>query len=178
MGKHNGLSKKEKIEMLRARNSAYQEEITELQRENEKLSQENDLFMVLFKGLLAQDILENDETAVKRTTTTISDAYVDGNKTVIKYTDGTKTEAICAKGDTFSREVGVALCVVKKMFGENKFQDLVKQTATKEDRKLAGAYRNLNSPNREKRIKALKTWNCVLPHVRQSIKDRVNNGTL
>lgn len=178
MGKHNGLSKKETIKVLRARNEAYQAEIAELQRENEKLYQENDLYMALFKGLLVQDILENSETTAKKATMTVKDAYVDGDKTVIKYTDGTRTEAVCAEGDTFSKEIGVALCIAKKALGTEKFSDLVHQTAEKEDRKLAGTYRNLSSPSREKRIKALKTWNCVLPKVRQSIKDRVNNGTL
>lgn len=37
--------------------------------------------------------------------------------TIVYWTDGTKTVVKCGSGDTFDKEKGLALCCMKKMFG-------------------------------------------------------------
>lgn len=37
--------------------------------------------------------------------------------TIVLWEDGTKTVCKCAKGDTFDAEKGIAMCFMKKMFG-------------------------------------------------------------
>ena len=37
--------------------------------------------------------------------------------TVVLWTDGTKTVVRCQDGDTYSEEVGIAMCVMKRVFG-------------------------------------------------------------
>lgn len=37
--------------------------------------------------------------------------------TIVLWEDGTKTVCKCAKGDTFDAEKGIAMCFLKKMFG-------------------------------------------------------------
>ena len=39
--------------------------------------------------------------------------------TIVKWKDGTKTVVKCQKGDTYDREKGLALCVLKKMLGNS-----------------------------------------------------------
>lgn len=39
--------------------------------------------------------------------------------TVVLWNDGTKTVVKCMEGDTFSQEMGLAMCICKKVLGEN-----------------------------------------------------------
>lgn len=41
--------------------------------------------------------------------------------TIVFWKDGTETTAVCSKEDTFSKEIGLAVCACKKMLGENVF---------------------------------------------------------
>lgn len=45
--------------------------------------------------------------------------------TIIFWNDGTKTVAVCEKGDTYNRELGFALCVLKKKYGNKKVHDML-----------------------------------------------------
>ena len=42
-----------------------------------------------------------------------------GNKTIVFWTDGTKTVVTCAEGDQFSKEAGIAFACMKKYLGNN-----------------------------------------------------------
>jgi hypothetical protein len=37
--------------------------------------------------------------------------------TIVYWTDGTKTVVKCQEGDTYSKELGLAMCFAKKMLG-------------------------------------------------------------
>lgn len=37
--------------------------------------------------------------------------------TIVFWSDGTKTVVKCQKGDTYSKELGLAMCIAKKHFG-------------------------------------------------------------
>lgn len=39
--------------------------------------------------------------------------------TIVLWNDGTKTVVKCMEGDTFSQEMGLAMCVCKKALGDN-----------------------------------------------------------
>ena len=45
--------------------------------------------------------------------------------TIIFWNDGTKTVAVCEKEDTYNRELGFALCVLKKKYGNKKVHDML-----------------------------------------------------
>ena len=47
----------------------------------------------------------------------IKNAYFNDPVTVVMWSDGTKTMVKCQDGDTYSKEVGLALCISKKAFG-------------------------------------------------------------
>ena len=45
--------------------------------------------------------------------------------TIVFWSDDTKTVAVCEKGDTYNRELGFALCVLKKKYGNKKVHDML-----------------------------------------------------
>ena len=45
--------------------------------------------------------------------------------TIVFWNDGTKTVAVCEKGDTYNGELGFALCVLKKKYGNKKVHDML-----------------------------------------------------
>lgn len=47
--------------------------------------------------------------------------------TTAYWTDGTKTVSKCAKEDVFSKECGLAYCYMKKIFGDEKAKDIIRQ---------------------------------------------------
>lgn len=48
--------------------------------------------------------------------------------TIVLWKDGTKTVVKCQEGDTYSEETGLALCVMKKVYGnKGRFNDLFKK---------------------------------------------------
>lgn len=47
----------------------------------------------------------------------IKNAYFNDPVTIVMWSDGTKTMVKCQDGDTYSKEVGLALCISKKALG-------------------------------------------------------------
>ena len=45
--------------------------------------------------------------------------------TIVFWNDDTKTVAVCEKGDMYNRELGFALCVLKKKYGNKKVHDML-----------------------------------------------------
>ena len=45
--------------------------------------------------------------------------------TIVFWNDGTKTVSVCEKGDVYNRELGFALCVLKKKYGNKKVHDML-----------------------------------------------------
>ena len=60
----------------------------------------------------------------------IVDVIFNGPATIVFWRDGTKTVVKCTKGDTFSEDAGVALCIVKKMMGDS-FHRVLKDAVKK-----------------------------------------------
>lgn len=64
----------------------------------------------------------------------IKDVKLINDKVVIVYfTDGTKSKAVCAEGDTFSLEAGIGICIAKRMMssdeqiGTSRYNNAIKQ---------------------------------------------------
>ena len=45
--------------------------------------------------------------------------------TIVFWNDDTKTVAVCEKGDVYNSELGFALCVLKKKYGNKKVHDML-----------------------------------------------------
>lgn len=58
----------------------------------------------------------------------IEDVIFNNPATIVKWSDGTKTVVKCGKYDTYSKEVGLAMAICKKAFGNNgKYNDILKK---------------------------------------------------
>lgn len=60
----------------------------------------------------------------------IADVIFNGPATIVFWKDRTKTVVKCTKGDTFSEDAGVALCIAKKMMGDS-FHRVLKDAVKK-----------------------------------------------
>ena len=58
----------------------------------------------------------------------IKNVKFDGPATIVFWADGTKTVVKCQDGDDYSEEVGLAMCIIKKVFGnKSKYNDIFKK---------------------------------------------------
>ena len=58
----------------------------------------------------------------------IKNVKFDGPATIVFWADGTKTVVKCQDGDDYSEEAGLAMCIVKKAFGNtSKYYDVFKK---------------------------------------------------
>ena len=58
----------------------------------------------------------------------IKNVKFNGPATIVFWADGTKTVVKCQNGDDYSEEVGLAMCIVKKAFGNtSKYNDVFKK---------------------------------------------------
>ena len=58
----------------------------------------------------------------------IKSVKFNGPATIVFWADGTKTVVKCQDGDDYSEEVGLAMCIVKKAFGNtSKYNDIFKK---------------------------------------------------
>ena len=85
-----------------------------------------------------------------------------GPATIVFWADGTKTVVKCQDGDDYSEEVGLAMCIAKKAFGnKSKYNDIFKKwcsnydTETDTDDCLSEAYKQF-------RNRVLKTFNEII----------------
>ena len=92
----------------------------------------------------------------------IKNVKFNGPATIVFWADGTKTVVKCQDGDDYSEEVGLAMCIVKKVFGnKSKYNDIFKKwcpsydTETDTDDCLSEAYKQF-------RNYVLKTFNEII----------------
>ena len=80
------------------------------------------------------------------------------NKTIILWDDGVKTIVSCQDGEVFDREKGVALCIIKYMFGNiGYYNEIFKALNLNEKKDVINL--NVNTKTSEKRnMKALKSF--------------------
>jgi len=63
----------------------------------------------------------------------IKDVIFNNPATVVIWEDGTKTVVKCQEGDTYSEELGLAMCIAKKFFGnKGNFNEVFKKWLPKE----------------------------------------------
>ena len=82
--------------------------------------------------------------------------------TIVFWNDGTKTVSVCEDGDEYNKELGFALCVLKKKYGNKTVHEMLERyvhNATQKDNKsnsIVWEYKPaLRSPKvNKKRIKA------------------------
>lgn len=66
----------------------------------------------------------------------IKKVYFGGGWTVVAWEDGTVTRVKCQEGETFDKEKGVAMCIIKYMFGNiNYYNEIFKSLNLDEDQK-------------------------------------------
>ena len=92
----------------------------------------------------------------------IKNVKFNGPATIVFWADGTKTVVKCQDGDDYSKEVGLAMCIVKKAFGNtSKYNDIFKKwcpsydSETDADDCLSEAYEQF-------RNHILKTFNDII----------------
>ena len=92
----------------------------------------------------------------------IKNVKFNGPATIVFWADGTKTVVKCQDGDDYSKEVGLAMCIVKKAFGNmSKYNDIFKKwcpsynVETDDDEYFSEAYKQF-------RNYVLKTFNEII----------------
>jgi hypothetical protein len=53
--------------------------------------------------------------------------------TIVWFSDGTKSVAICGYDDTYDRETGVAICLCKRMLGNKEYRELMDEWCYKKE---------------------------------------------
>lgn len=86
--------------------------LTELLADNLK-----DLKNKLTKDL-EEELAREKRKDVNRFIAKIDKVYFGKGTTVIKWKDGTSTKVKCQDGEEFDKEKGVAMCIIKHMFGD------------------------------------------------------------
>ena len=69
------------------------------------------------KAKEAEELLKRQRYAINNFIDCIERVIFSGNKTIILWKDGTKTIVTCQEGDEFDKEKGLALCIIKYIFG-------------------------------------------------------------
>ena len=92
----------------------------------------------------------------------IKNVKFNGPATIVFWADGTKTVVKCQDGDDYSEEVGLAMCIVKKVFGNtSKYNDIFKKWCPSSDAE-ANADDYLSEAYKQFRDHVLKTFNEII----------------
>lgn len=91
----------------------------------------------------------------------IKNVKFNGPATIIFWADGTKTVVKCQDGDDYSEEVGLAMCIVKKAFGNaSKYNDIFKKWCPSYDSETDDDY--FSEACKQFRDHVLKTFNEIV----------------
>ena len=92
----------------------------------------------------------------------IKNVKFNGPATIVFWEDGTKTVVKCQDGDDYSKEVGLAMCVVKKVFGNtSKYNDIFKKWCPSYDIDTNANDDHLSEAFKQFRNHILKTFNEI-----------------
>ena len=92
----------------------------------------------------------------------IKNVKLNGPATIVFWADGTKTVVKCQDGDDYSEEVGLAMCIVKKVFGnKSKYNDIFKKWCSSYDAET-DADDCLSEAYKQFRNHVLKTFNKTI----------------
>ena len=91
----------------------------------------------------------------------IKNVKFNGPATIVFWADGTKTVVKCQDGDDYSKEVGLAMCIAKKVFGNtSKYNDIFKKWCNSYDTETDDNY--LSKTCKQFRSHILKTFNEII----------------
>ena len=91
----------------------------------------------------------------------IKNVKFNGPATIVFWADGTKTVVKCQDGDDYSEEVGLAMCIVKKVFGNtSKYNDIFKKWCNSYDTETDDDY--LSEAYEQFKNHILKTFNDII----------------
>lgn len=91
----------------------------------------------------------------------IKNIKFNGPATIVFWGDGTKTVVKCQDGDDYSEEVGLAMCIVKKAFGNtSKYNDIFKKWCPSYESETDDNY--LSEACKQFRSHILKTFNEII----------------
>ena len=92
----------------------------------------------------------------------IKNVKFNGPATIVFWADGTKTVVKCQDGDDYSEEVGLAMCIVKKVFGNtSKYNDIFKKWCPRYGTET-NANEYLSEACKQFRSHILKTFNEII----------------
>ena len=92
----------------------------------------------------------------------IKNVKFNGPATIVFWADGTKTVVKCQDGDAYSEEIGLAMCIIKKAFGNtSKYNDIFKKWCPSYDTE-PDAYDCLSEACKQIRDHVLKTFNEII----------------
>ena len=92
----------------------------------------------------------------------IKNVKFNGPATIVFWADGTKTVVKCQDGDDYSEEVGLAMCIVKKAFGNtSKYNDIFKKWCPSSDDET-NADNYSSEAYKQFRDHVLKTFNEII----------------
>ena len=92
----------------------------------------------------------------------IKNVKFNGPATIVFWSDGTKTVVKCQDEDDYSEEVGLAMCIVKKAFGNtSKYNDIFKKWCPRYDTET-NANDYLSEACKQFRSHILKTFNEII----------------
>ena len=91
----------------------------------------------------------------------IKNVKFNGPATIVFWADGTKTVVKCQDGDDYSKEIGLAMCIVKKVFGNtSKYNDIFKKWCPSYDTETDDEY--FSEAYKQFRNYVLKTFNEII----------------
>ena len=93
----------------------------------------------------------------------IKNVKFNGPATIVFWADGTKTVVKCQDGDDYSEEVGLAMCIIKKAFGnKSKYNDIFKKWCPSYDIETDIDDDCLSEAYKQFRNHVLKTFNEII----------------
>ena len=100
--------------------------------------------------------------------------------TVVEWEDGTKTIVKCGYEDTYDQEKGLAMCFIKKLFGNkgnyyDKFNELIDPDYKKNRRREKNARRKAEKTERNRRKERLNSYITKAPSYKAyDLKEKTN----
>lgn len=111
-------------DVLEKEHNAHLDDVEYLQEKIDVLKEKNDneWFQVWTENKVLKGYLNTKVTLPQ-----LKKVVYEQPLTTAYWTDGTKTVSKCAKEDVFSKECGLAYCYMKKIFGDEKAKDIIRQ---------------------------------------------------
>lgn len=104
-----------------------EEQLKELKEKNKELKEKKDISYDSWIRLWKENIKLKGCFDTKVTLPHLEKVVYEQPLTTAYWTDGTKTVSKCSEKDVFSKECGLAYCYMKKIFGDEKAKDIIRQ---------------------------------------------------